>query len=128
MRKEKNYFAVFGATGAFCTGAGFTSLEGVANSVFSNNFDSVSLNVPLKLRLDSNINAIRIVASVQVLLSKKSVVFCTPPSIWEPLIADDNPPPFGFCTIITTINRKQTIVIKTKKIENVLIVICYFVV
>ena len=27
----------------------------------------------------------------------------------------------GFWTIITTINRKQTIVIKTKKIENVLI-------
>src|SRR5690606_2488224 len=43
-------------------------------------------------------------------------------------MVDDNPPPFGFWTIITTTSRKQTIVIKTTNIENVLIVTGCFVV
>ena len=83
--------------------------------------ESVSLIEPEKLKLESKIKAIKIVANVQVLLSKKSVVFWTPPNICDPPIDDDNPPPLGFWTIITTISKKQTIVIKTKKIENVLI-------
>lgn len=85
-------------------------------------------NEPVKLRLDNMINAIRMVAKVQVLLSRKSVVFCTPPIICVPPRLDDKPPPFGFCTMITTINKKHTMVIKTRKTENVFITIYYFVV
>ena len=81
--------------------------------------ESLSLKDPVKLKLDNRINKIKIVAKVQVLLSKKSVVFCTPPIICDPPNDDDKPPPLGFCTIMTMINKKQTIVIKTKKIENV---------
>ena len=50
-------------------------------SVFSIILESVSLKEPVKLKLESKISAIKIVANVQVLLSKKSVVFCTPPNI-----------------------------------------------
>jgi hypothetical protein len=35
---------------------------------------------------------------------------------WSPN-EDESPPPLGFWTIITTTNRKQTIVIKTKKLK-----------
>jgi hypothetical protein len=75
----------------------------------------------VKLKLDNKTNVINDPASTHVLLSKKSVVFCTPPNCCEPPIAEDKPPPLGFCTMITMINKKQTIVINTKKIENVLI-------
>jgi hypothetical protein len=115
------YFA-----GAGVAGAGAVPCAGAAGvftgaSVLSMILESVSLKDPEKLKLESKINTIKTVAKVQVLLSKKSVVFCTPPNICVPLIVEDNPPPLGFCTMITMINRKQTIVIKTKKIENVLI-------
>ncbi|KFC59553.1 hypothetical protein FEM08_17000 [Flavobacterium gilvum] len=74
------YFAgagVAGVAGAFCAGA----VAGAAVSDFSMIFDSESLKVPVKLKPESKIKAINIVANVQVLLSKKSVVFCTPPNI-----------------------------------------------
>jgi hypothetical protein len=48
---------------------------GAAVSVLSMILESVSLNVPVKLKLDNNINAISIVANVQVLLSKKVSCF-----------------------------------------------------
>jgi hypothetical protein len=54
-------------------------------------------------------------------LSKKSQFFERHPFELIHLI-EESPPPLGFWTIITTTSRKQTIVIKTKKIENVLIV------
>jgi hypothetical protein len=50
---------------------------------------TVSLNVPVKLKLDNNINAISIVANVQVLYLKKSVVFELHLA-FEPPIVDDN--------------------------------------
>ena len=60
-----NYFVA----GTSCIGvAGAT---GAAVSVLSIILESVSLNVPVKLKLDNNINAISIVANVQVLLSTK---------------------------------------------------------
>ncbi len=58
--------------------------------------ESVSLSAPPKLKLESKMSTINTVANVQVLLSKKSVVFCTPPNIWEPPMEEDNPPPLGF--------------------------------
>ena len=75
------YFAGFVAAGVFCAGATGVFVAGTELPVFSMIFESVSLNVPVKLKLESNISAISIVANVQVLLSKKSVVFCTPPNI-----------------------------------------------
>jgi hypothetical protein len=49
----------------------------------------------VKLKLDNNINAISIVANVQVLLSKK--VSCFELHLaFENRLVDDNPPPLGF--------------------------------
>jgi hypothetical protein len=53
----------------FCIGV--TGATGAAVSVLSMILESVSLNVPVKL--DNNINAISIVANVQVLLSKSQL-------------------------------------------------------
>ena len=80
-----------------------------------------------KLMLDKRINANITVASVHVLLSKKSVVFLTPPNccVPPPPKDEDKPPPFGFCTIITTISKNATITIRTKNIVNVLIIIVF---
>jgi hypothetical protein len=77
---QNDYFAA-GAAGAgvCCTGAAGVFVAGA--SVFSISLESVSLKDPVKLKLESKIRAIKIVANVQVLLSKKSVVFCTPPNI-----------------------------------------------
>ena len=50
----------------------------------------------LKLKVDNKISAIKIVANVQVLLSKKSEVFCTPPICVEPPNEEERPPPLGF--------------------------------
>jgi hypothetical protein len=69
-------YLVAGAAGA----AGIAGVVAGA-SVFSMILESVSLKEPVKLKLESKISAIKIVANVQVLLSKKSVVFCTPPNI-----------------------------------------------
>lgn len=105
--------SVFGVVGAGAVVAGASSIT----------LEPVSLNAPVKLKLESSTKTINEVAKTHVLLSKKSVVFWTPPSICEPPIDEDKPPPLGFWTIITTINKKQTIVINTRKIENVLIVL-----
>jgi hypothetical protein len=56
-------------------------VAGAALPVFSMILESVSLNVPVKLKLESKISAISIVANVQVLLSKNQLFFCTPPNI-----------------------------------------------
>ena len=118
----KNYFAGVVPTGAFWTGAAGVGVLEAGASVLSIIFESLSPNDPPKLKLESKISTINIAANVQVLLSKKSVVFCTPPICVDPPNDEESPPPLGFWTIITTTSKKQTIVIKTKKIENVLIV------
>jgi hypothetical protein len=51
-------------------------VAGAALPVFSMILESVSLNVPVKLKLESKISAINIVANVQVLLSKSLLFFC----------------------------------------------------
>lgn len=76
----QNYYFVAGAAGAGVCCAGAAGVVAGA-SVFSMILDPVSFNDPVKLKLESKIKAIKIVANVQVLLSKKSVVFCTPPNI-----------------------------------------------
>ena len=59
--------------------------------------DSVFISPVFKVILESNINISNKEANIQVLLSKKSVVFLTPPICCEsPPNEDDNPPPFGF--------------------------------
>src|SRR5690606_18640500 len=78
---------------------------------------------------DNKIKAIKIPPKVHVLLSKKSVVFCTPPICCvPPPKEDDNPPPLGFCTMIAKINKKQTIVIAMKNPVNIFLLLffCYF--
>jgi hypothetical protein len=60
-----NYCYVLFCNWYFCIGV--TGATGAAVSVLSMILESVSLNVPVKLKLD-NINAISIVANVQVLL------------------------------------------------------------
>jgi hypothetical protein len=64
----------YSVTGTFCIGV--TGATGAAVSVLSMILESVSLNVPVKLKLD-NINAISIVANVQVLLSKSQFLNST---------------------------------------------------
>ena len=61
-------------------------------------------------KLDNKINANIAIAKVQVVLSKKLFVFCTPPRDCAPPPPneDDNPPPFGFCTITIKINITAT--------------------
>jgi len=72
---------------------------------------------------DSKINPNKMADRVHVLLSKKSVVFLTPPSCWVPPPPKDeaNPPPFGFCTMMTTTSKNAMKMIRIRKIENVLI-------
>ena len=70
----KNYFFVLSACFPGVTGAGLTDL-GAAISFSLIIFELASLKLPEKLKLDNKIKTIRIVANVQVLLSKKSVVF-----------------------------------------------------
>ena len=77
----QNYYFVAGAAGAGVCCAGAAGVVAAGASVFSIILDPVSFNDPVKLKLESKIKAIKIVANVQVLLSKKSVVFCTPPNI-----------------------------------------------
>lgn len=45
------------------------------------------------------------------------------PTTWllPPPNDEDNPPPFGFCTIMANTKRKATIRMRNKKIEKVLI-------
>lgn len=87
------YFAGSDA-GAGVIGAGVAAF-GVTASVLSMIFESVPKEPP-KLKLESNINKINIPPKVQVLLSKKSVVFCTPPICVDPPNEDESPPPLGF--------------------------------
>ncbi len=63
----------------------------------SNAFDSALPGWSIAT-FDSKIKANKSVAKAQVLLSKKSVVFLTPPNCWVPPPPkdEDNPPPFGF--------------------------------
>ncbi len=73
---------------------------GVGTSLFSIVFlipDS-SIDSPLGIaKFDNKINAIKTKESVQVLLSRKSEVLCTPPKVCAPPPnEDDNPPPLGF--------------------------------
>ena len=51
------------------------------------NFESESLKLPFIATLESKIRTTNMVANVQVLLSKKSPVFFTPPTTWLPLKA-----------------------------------------
>src|SRR5690606_22110164 len=77
---------------------------------------------------ESRIKTSSNVARVHVLLSKKSVVFLTPPSCWPPPPPneDESPPPLGFCTIITTTSKNATMIINAKKIVKVLILYLYY--
>lgn len=71
----QNYYFVAGAAGAGVCCAGAAGVVAAGASVFSIILDPVSFNDPVKLKLESKIKTIKIVANVQVLLSKKSVVF-----------------------------------------------------
>ena len=76
------------------------------------------LSFPLGIAKFANkINANIEMAKVQVVLSRKLLVFCTPP-IEEPPPppkVEDNPPPLGFCTITININAIAMIKINIKK-------------
>ena len=70
-----SYFAGSSATGAVgAVGVVGIVVVGTTNSSFPNIFDPEAW-LPLKLKLESKIKAIKIPPNVQVLLSKKSVVF-----------------------------------------------------
>ncbi len=73
------YFFAGSFAGAGVIGAGVAAF-GITSSVLSIIFESGVPNEPSKLKLESNINKINMPPKVQVLLSKKSVVFCTPPT------------------------------------------------
>jgi uncharacterized membrane protein len=88
------YYFAGSVAGAGVIGAGVAAF-GVTASVLSMIFESVP-NEPPKLKLESNINKINIPPKVQVLLSKKSVVFCTPPICVDPPNEEESPPPLGF--------------------------------
>src|SRR5690606_22719956 len=111
------------AAGAGASGMVAGALVGVVPSC--SNLESLWVKFPFKDTFETKIRTINKVANVQVLLSKKSPVFFTPPIICEPPPPkeDDRPPPLGFCTMITSINKRQTMMIRTKNIENVFIVL-----
>src|SRR5690606_25854189 len=101
----------------------------VVGAVFSmgspfSNLESPPTKLPFIATLDNKMRTTNIVPNVQVLLSKKSPVFLTPPTIWvpPPPKEDDNPPPLGFCTMITNINKRQTKRISTRNIVNVVFI------
>jgi hypothetical protein len=76
---KKNYF-VAGTTGVGTVLAGSAGVAGVAAAgvafcVVSIILDSESPNESVKLKQDNKTNAVKIIAKIQVLLSKKSVVF-----------------------------------------------------
>lgn len=104
---------------AVCAGV---SVVGTAGTAFGSKVLESTVRPPIMKTLENKISANIMVASVQVLLSKKSLVFCTPPICAPPPPPkdDESPPPFGFWTIITTTNKKATIIIKNKNIVNVL--------
>ena len=85
--------SVFGAS--LFVGAGVVVFTGTSPE--SNAFDSV-LPPLLIATLDNKINANKSVAKAQVLLSKKSPVFLTPPNccVPPPPNDDDNPPPVSY--------------------------------
>jgi len=102
----KDYFLASSVAG-FVVSAGVVALfsvaagaeegiAGVVTALSSITFEPLSLLPPLKLKLDNKIKAINVAPKYQVLLSKKSVVFCTPPIICELPKVEDNPPPLGF--------------------------------
>ena len=81
------------------------------NSMFKAGSEVSALGIA---KLANKIKANIAIANVQVVLSKKLFVFCTPPKDAPPPPPneEDNPPPLGFCTI--TINIKATATIKIK--------------
>lgn len=70
--------------------------------------------VPIKNFVDKLI-AINVMANPQVAFSRKSPVRCTPMTWLEPPKVEDRPPPLGFCTRITIISKRQTMIARTIK-------------
>ena len=89
------------------------------SSISVDSFVSVGrLIIELEIKIKTN----KMAANTQVLRSKKSVVFCTPPSCCElPPNEDERPPPLGFCTMTTKMSKKQMTTVSPKKMVNVLI-------
>ena len=74
---------------------GFSKFSGMLES--SNNFESEASLPEDNVMFYTNIRAKSKVANSQVLRSKKSEVFCTPPICCVPPPKDeDKPPPLGF--------------------------------
>ena len=73
-------------------------------------------------KFDSIVNEINTIARVQVVFSKKSVVFFAP-IIWlldPPPKVEERPPPFGFWTKTTSTNRTDVMMIKIANTEYIL--------
>ena len=80
------------------------------------------LPVPSEM-FESKMSTSKSPASNQVLRSRKSEVFWTPPICCPPPPKDeDRPPPLGFWTITTKTSRKHTKMIKAMKIEKLPII------
>jgi hypothetical protein len=85
------YCAGAGATGVVCVGVACVGVAGVVRAgvagvsvcagVSPPSIMLESAVVSVKLKLEAKIKIISAPANVQVLLSRKSVVFCTPPII-----------------------------------------------
>ena len=104
---KNNQFLVSGISGigawfVFASGIsfmgwliGFSKFSGMLES--SSNFESIVSLPEDNVMFDTNIRAKSKVAKSQVLRSKKSEVFCTPPNCCVPPPKDeDKPPPLGF--------------------------------
>ncbi len=91
--------------------SGVTGAGVVASIPLDVSFKIGPLFPPLSIeKFDNKINANNEIANVQVVLSKKLFVFCTPPKDCapQPPNEEDNPPPFGFCTITIKIKITAT--------------------
>ncbi len=103
-------------------GSGATSSTCSVISLFS----SSVVVLPTFTMFMPNTSTNKAMANVQVLLSKKSVVFLTPPNICglsPPPKAEPNTPPLGFCTSTTSVSNTQTNTIKI--VNNKVIISCF---
>src|SRR3546814_4818682 len=93
-----------------------SDLDGVScRSICSCIADSPTLPpVPIKNFVE-RLMASSVMAKPQVAFSRKSPVRCTPITWLDPPNVEESPPPLGFCTSITTINKRQARIARTNK-------------
>ena len=95
LHRIKSYSSLSVEVAGISTAAGATS--SITASLPSSTFESFWANPLLKETFERRIRAARRIANVQVVLSKKSFVFLTPPTTCVlPPKLEDSPPPFGF--------------------------------